>query len=282
MKKVFITYGDAKFTKAKQRILQEADNVKWFDNIKAYGPEDVTPELFSTGLMDIPRGGGLWAWKPDIILSAMGEMDDGDILVYADSGCTLQPCKEWQRIEKILTQYDIIAQSIYQRTDVWTRKEILDKFKTNPSGWERCLQFCATVIILKKTKFSLSLIKEWHDIIIANPEYIKDVIPEEKDQQHKSFFENRHDQSIYSACIYEHLNSNKIYNQWERIEDYDPFMRQAIRATRLRNGEFEKKGDLPQKALKRFIKALLFRPFYTFVENRGYKMFNHFNMCSKL
>lgn len=259
MKKYFITYGDEKFTKAKERILQEAKLTMWFDSVTGYGVEDISDELKDTGLMDIPRGGGLWAWKPDVILKTLEGMKYGDILVYADSGCTLQPCKEWERIGKILNKYDIIAQNIYQKTDKWTRKEILNEFKSNPRGWEQDMQFCATVIILKKTEFSVGFIREWRDLIISNPEYIKDVKPKEKVYQHKNFFENRHDQSIYSALIYRHLSSEKIYRQWERIEDYNPFRLQAVRATRLRNGEKFGHSSNLKGSFKRIFKILFYR-----------------------
>ena len=267
MKKYFITYGDEKFTKAKERILFEASNVSWFDSVQSYGPRDISQSLKDTGLMDIPRGGGLWAWKPDIILSVLENIDDGDILVYADSGCTIQPCKEWKRIDQKLENHDIIAQRIYQSTEKWTRKEIIQMFDTNPDGWEKCLQFCATVIILKKTEFSLSLIKEWRDYVISNPEHIKDVTPEERHYQHRFFYENRHDQSIYSALIYKYLNTRKILSQWERIEDYDPISLQAIRATRLRNGERDGRIHF-KEILKRFIKVAFLRSYYSFNFNR--------------
>ena len=45
MKKYFITYGDEKFTKAKERILFEASNVSWFDSVQSYGPRDISQSL---------------------------------------------------------------------------------------------------------------------------------------------------------------------------------------------------------------------------------------------
>lgn len=271
MKKVFITYGDDKFTLAKKRILKEALKVGWFDTVKSYGPQDVSESLKSSGLMDIPRGGGLWSWKPDIILQALENVSMGDIVVYADSGCSLQISKEWNHIENILSERDLIAQRLYQPTYKWTRREVLDLFSSNSRGWKYDMQFCATVVIVKKTIFSLKFIREWRDTIINYPQLIKDVSSKEKPTQHEGFYENRHDQSIYSALVYKYIPRGTIYTQWEHIEDYDPFLRQAVRATRLRNGEKEKKIYIPIKILKCYYKKFWLRSLYRLKSIMGYK-----------
>ena len=35
------------------------------------------------------RGGGYWIWKLDIIKQAFSKIKENDIIVYLDSGCTL-------------------------------------------------------------------------------------------------------------------------------------------------------------------------------------------------
>ena len=37
-------------------------------------------------LFSLKKGAGLWAWKPLVILRAMEQMSDGDILLYQDCG----------------------------------------------------------------------------------------------------------------------------------------------------------------------------------------------------
>lgn len=259
MKKYFITYGDEKFVKAKERIVNQARHIKWFDSVMSFSRNDISEELELSGLMKISRGGGLWAWKPDVIYTAMQKMNDGDILVYADSGCSLQNCKEWNKIENILDNYDIIAQNIYQSTEEWTRKEIIDYFINNPKGWINAPQHCATTIIIKVSDFSRRLISEWRDCILLHPLFIMDVPEEERRNQHYAFHENRHDQSVYNALIYKYLYSGKIYSTWEHIENYDPVNLQAIRATRLRNGERESLNNKVIGMLKYYFKKFFIR-----------------------
>lgn len=277
MKKVLITYGDCKFEMAKKRFKQQADTLNIFDKIITYSENDLSAELCQSEVFKIKRGGGLWSWKPDILQTTMTKLTDGDILVYCDAGCSLYPSKEWQKIWNELTQYDIIAQRIYQRTDKWTRKNILQYFEhSNAKSWEKSYQFLATVVILKVSPFTRKLVTEWRDLMIKHPEMVKDVTDNERKYEKEQFFENRHDQSLYSALIYKYLNDpsncKKIRVQWEHIEDKDIFSKQAIRATRLRNGE--SKESLIQEAkdiFKRVIKDYILRPFVYAPQQRYHK-----------
>ena len=119
--------------------------------------------------------------------------------------------------------------------------------------------------ILQITK-SVQFIREWRNLMIAHPEFVMDVPEDRISEQLPGFKENRHDQAIYSALLYKYLSipevKGKIYTQWEHIEDLDPLFRQAIRATRLRQGERESKKHKMVAIFKRLIKDYCFKPFY--------------------
>ncbi len=263
MAKYFITYGDEKFKSARDKIVSQAIAIKLFDKVIAYGREDLSKELLNSEIINIPRGGGLWSWKPDIIWQTMKSAQDGDIIIYCDSGCTVQPSREWQWYWDKLEKYDIIAQRIYNRTEKWTRKELLDYFSGNGNYWTKCYQYQAT-ISLKVTDFTRNFITEWLEIMLQHPVFAMDVTDEERPMQHKELIANRHDQAVYSALIYKYLRNSKteskIYTTWERIEDLHPFRKQAIRATRLRQGEEEAEKGRIIKIFKRLIKEYILYP----------------------
>lgn len=269
MKKYFITYGDYKFEYAKQRISKEAECSGQFDEIISYSPNEISDEVRNSPLFSIERGGGLWIWKPDIIYTTLLQASMGDIVVYADSGCCLSNNnKAWNDYWCLLDSHDIIPQLIFKYNKEWCRKEIFETIPVKNPNWFNQYQFCATVVILKKTEFTLSFIKEWRNIMINNPELVMDVDKDMIFKQHKCFKENRHDQSIFSALVYKYLydisNSNRIYPIWERIEDIDFLSTQAIRAARLRNGD----NDLSLRrmvmlSLKRIIKHCIYVPLYS-------------------
>ena len=176
-------------------------------------------------------------------------MKDGDYLVYCDAGCSLYKSREWHEYFKMLEQHDILAQRIYQRNDKWSRKNILEYFKkSNRQNWGKCYQYLATVIILKATPFTRQFFTEWRNLMMEHPEMVKDVNQVERQFENSSFIENRHDQALYSALVYKYTSNGnfnqKILTKWEHIEDCDLIFKQAIRATRLRNGETKEKSRI--------------------------------------
>lgn len=263
--KWFITYGDSKYKEAKEKILAQAKLTEEFDKVIGYSENDVSEELKHTKMFMTARGGGLWSWKPDIICKTMQEAENGDIIVYCDSGCTIQKTPEWKKYWELLEKYDVIAQRIRKRTDKWTRKEVIDFFPDIGKEWIKCYQYQATIIIIIISEFTRKFIKEWRDLMIAHQEFVIDVMDHERSSQHRSFKENRHDQAIYSALIYKYRNGentkDKIYTQWEHVEDYDIFCKQAIRATRLRFGEKETKLLKLKRVCKRVVKDFFLKPF---------------------
>lgn len=265
MKKFFITYGDEKFLKARDKIVSQAYETHQFDYVIAYGRENLSEELLKSEIISIPKGGGLWSWKPDIIWQTMKRAQDGDIIVYCDSGCTIQPCKEWEWYWRKLDLYELVSQLNYNRTDKWTRKEILDFFSSNGKWWHLCYQNLATIVTLKVSDTTKSIIAEWRDIMLNHSDLAMDVDSECLNKQHKSFIVNRHDQAIYSALIYKYINKSsalpKIYITWERIEDLHPFRKQAMRATRLRKGEDENGKSRIKKMCKKIVKEYILYPF---------------------
>ena len=142
-------------------------------------------------------------------------------------------------------------------------KELLDYFSGNGNYWTKCYQYQAT-ISLKVTDFTRNFITEWLEIMLQHPVFAMDVTDEERPMQHKELIANRHDQAVYSALIYKYLRNSKteskIYTTWERIEDLHPFRKQAIRATRLRQGEEEAEKGRIIKILKRLIKEYILYP----------------------
>lgn len=264
-RKILITYGDDLFEETKQRLVNQARKTGVFDEIIAYSPRDVSDELLHSDVWKERRGGGLWSWKPDLILQTMNKSDEGDYIVYCDAGCSVYKSNEWKVFWEILNNHDIIAQRIFQRTDHWTRKEIIDEFSQNGQNWLKCYQYQATPIF-KNSAFSRMFVQEWRSLMIEKPYLAKDVEDDERGNQNPEFIENRHDQAVFSALIYKYCSNstyrNLIYTQWEHMEDYDPFCKQALRATRLRNGGEESRRTVYLGIVKRIIKHGIFKPLF--------------------
>ena len=277
MKVKLVTYGTPNYRKSLDRLVSQAESICVFDEIRVFTPELLSDELKSSVVIKEKRGGGLWSWKPDILFTTMQQSDDGDIIVYCDAGCSVYKSNEWNKIFKIMEDHDLLAQRIFARTEQWTRIEIMQLFEANGPYWGKCYQYQATMVI-KNSAFSRRFVKEWRDLMIMNPLLVMDVSPEDMKKQLPQFIENRHDQALYSALVYKYLKDKQyrplIATQWEHIEDYDPIFKQAIRATRLRNGENESIKIKRKKTFKRLVKDYILRPFFYSPANMFYSLLN--------
>lgn len=81
-KKIFITYGDASYSKSLERIQAEAKSCGEFDRVIAYSNNDLPESITSNILSTYSRGGGYWLWKPYICLKTLQSIDETDIVVY--------------------------------------------------------------------------------------------------------------------------------------------------------------------------------------------------------
>ena len=86
-----ITYGNDKYKKSKERLYNEALNTNWFDTITVYGPEDLDIDFRKRfkSILKKSKGGGYWIWKSHIIKKKLNEINDNDILIYLDAGCSI-------------------------------------------------------------------------------------------------------------------------------------------------------------------------------------------------
>lgn len=86
-----ITYADKKYEKAKYRIIKEAKDTKWFNTIKGYSPDDLSDDFKEKNkeILSFKRGAGYWIWKYYIIKKRLHEIQDNDVLIYLDAGCTI-------------------------------------------------------------------------------------------------------------------------------------------------------------------------------------------------
>ncbi|MDE7273214.1 MAG: hypothetical protein K2N95_09150 [Lachnospiraceae bacterium] len=84
---IAVNYADKKFQRAQR--LNSRTAMEWgADRVIEYGPEDID-EAFrrqNREILDAPRGGGYYLWKPYFYRKAYNEIGDGDYLVYIDSG----------------------------------------------------------------------------------------------------------------------------------------------------------------------------------------------------
>tara|TARA_B100001758_G_C18304522_1_gene554293 strand:+ start:221 stop:937 length:717 start_codon:yes stop_codon:yes gene_type:complete len=204
-----ITYGNKKFSDSKKRLCNEAKATNWFDTITVYGPEDLDDEftLKFKNILEQPRGGGYWIWKSYIIKKKLYEINDSDILIYLDAGCSINPQGKdrFNEYVEMLNNSDagIISFQMDFPEKTYTTKEIFNYFNVDiNSEIANSGQIQATVRIMKKNKNLINLINLESKTLYDNPLLFTDHY---NNNQESYFKDNRHDQSIFSVI-------RKMYN----------------------------------------------------------------------
>lgn len=201
----FITYSNDAFKQAKNRLCDEAKATQWFDSITAYSP-DTLDDDFNVKFKNIlskGRGAGYWIWKSYVIHKKLHEINDGDILLYLDAGCTINEKgkKRFDEYLNMLNQQDngIIAFQMTHLPEKWyTVKEIFHHFKLDMNGeFANSGQLVGGINIIKKNANSLKIVNTWFETLHENPCLFTD---EYNTRNQESFFrDNRHDQSVFSV-----------------------------------------------------------------------------------
>ena len=198
-----ITYANDKCADAKTRLCNEAVATGWFDTIAACGPEDLDSDFNEKfkNILQCSRGGGYWIWKPYIIKKHLDKIQDNDILIYLDAGCTINPYGKNKLDEYIdmLQRSDagIFSFQMGHIEKSWSIKEIFQHFNVDPDGEiANSGQNIATIQIIKKNSNSIKLVNLWNETLYANPILFTDHC---NDAQESYFNDNRHDQSVFSV-----------------------------------------------------------------------------------
>jgi hypothetical protein len=204
IKKYFITFGgpSKRFHDAVNRIKKEAEELGVYDKIIGYTDKELKDKnkfwkKHGKFIESNPRGYGYWLWKSFITKETLKEMDENDILVYADSGCSLNKNGN----KRLLEYFDIVKNSnlgilsfeldyiekSYTKMDIFKEMNVFELMDTK--------QLVGGIFIIRKCERTVNLVKEWYKLC-SNYHLISDEpskIPNSPD-----FIDNRHDQSIFS------------------------------------------------------------------------------------
>lgn len=234
-----ITYADDNFVRAKKRICKEAENTGWFDTIKSYEPEDLSKE-FKEKYKDIlqqKRIAGYGIWRPYIISQRLKEINENDILIYLDAGCTINQCGK-HRFDKYIellntNECGVISFQMPHIEKAYTTREIFEYFNLSlNSDNANTGQILDGILVMKKNKQLSHQIEQWNNVLNVNPLLFTDYY---NGKQEKYFNDNRHEQSVFS--IIRKMNNPILLNDetWFTPFGNQTSMGYPFWATRKRN-----------------------------------------------
>lgn len=239
-----ISYADSTYRPAQKLNSRHALSFG-ADRVREFGPDDIDEEFKTRNLsiLQQKRGNGYWLWKPYIILSMLDEISYGDILLYSDSGSAIvSPISPLINIMN-KDNVDIMPFSIEQIERKWDKRDALVLMDCDNEEYLNSPQICATYILLKKTEYSLRIVKEWLEFC-QDERIITDNGNTMGLPNYQEFVENRHDQTVWSlVCKKNGIVPYRDPSQWGEI----------------------KRGEFPQDILDRSIYPQIFES-----HRRGY------------
>lgn len=200
----FVSFADSRFA-SQRRIKKEAHQMRFFDHITV-GDERILEPWYRKKYRDrwSERGYGYWQWKPYLIRRVMDRMEEGDFLVYADAGCSLNPngIKRLKEYLQIATDSPcgVLGFDQHWLEAEWTKADLFDYFGVlNNPQYMNHGQVATTCFFLQKRPESQHIIDTWfyienfrHELVTDAPSHLPNV---------DGFQEHRHDQSVFSLLM---------------------------------------------------------------------------------
>jgi hypothetical protein len=209
-KKYFINFANNGFYESQKFSLDKAKDFGFITN--GYNMSDIDTDFFDKNkkIFSLSRGSGYWLWKPYIILKKLKEINDGDYLIYMDSGAFL--CKDPQENLNKIDDKGILSFSLIHKQSTWCKKDLFEFIFPNENDYSNQPQILASYVFIRKCVASIRFIEEWLDIC-QNYNLMTD--EPSVSTNYTDFREHRHDQAIYSLLVYK--NQIKVVpdiSQW--------------------------------------------------------------------
>ena len=182
------------------------------------------------------RGYGYWLWKSYIVKKTLQSMNEGDVLIYDDAGCTINMSGKSRLIEYIdmCKKHDsgIVSFQMSFVENNWTKNDIFRHLNAS-NEFISSGQFLATTFLIRKCKHVVELVDKWYETCcIYN---LLDDTPSTT-PNYPMFLANRHDQSIWSILRKQH--GSVILSDETSLENFKTNGTNfPLLATRIRRGK---------------------------------------------
>jgi hypothetical protein len=180
-----------------KRLLYSAEAQVDYAHIEHPDAVDVKFLNKNKNIFEQKRGFGYWLWKPYIILKAMHNATDGDIIVYTDGGGYEFTTETIMWVKQQLKHMDILLvtnkpneKCVYSNTH--TKGDVYMLFNTKPSN---TTQVWAGFLAIRKNFYTSRFVSEWLTYA-QDARALTDI--ESITPNPSEFIENRHDQAILS------------------------------------------------------------------------------------
>jgi hypothetical protein len=147
-------------------------------------------------ILDMGRGGGYWLWKPFIIVQTLAEMEEGDCLIYSDSGieivADLTPL-----LNIAVEKRGVMLFSGTGKCREWTKRDCFFYMGADEPVYYEAQMLDASFVVLMKAPYACAFAAEW--VAMCRDRRILTDEPNTCGQPNlHGFVDHRHDQSVLS------------------------------------------------------------------------------------
>ena len=209
MRTVLVNYADRKFLRSQVRNAWTGLTAGGCDLCWSYGRGDLDRAFVreNAEILDAVRGAGYWLWKPYVILDALDKAEDGDAIVYSDSGSFF--IGKIARIVQICRDETpgVLGFALGKHPEMhWTKRDAFILMDCDQPKIHESPQIEASLIVLLRNDFARSFITEWLRYA-RDPRILTDLPNHCGRDNLPGFTDHCHDQSIFSLL-------NKKNDQW--------------------------------------------------------------------
>ncbi|HIJ77957.1 MAG: hypothetical protein OEY01_01450 [Desulfobulbaceae bacterium] len=158
-------------------------------------------------IFDQERGAGYWLWKPYIIYQTLIDAEDGDIIIYSDSGAEiispLSPLLDLCKRKNGILLFQVHSQNGKHLNIKWTKRDCFTLMGADEPKYHNAEQVAGSPQIYMKNNRNLAFIEEW--LSYCTDERILTDMPNRCGlENYPEFKDHRHDQSVISILAAKH------------------------------------------------------------------------------
>jgi hypothetical protein len=239
-----VTFADGSvgLRAAGRRLAKQADATGWFSEpSKHWTLETLRKELpdfyykNEIFIRNHPRGLGLWLWKPAILSYLIDTLNEGEMILFLDSGCQFNSTdKSKIRFNEYLdltSKNDMLLMQLVDGSfgfqnvtdSAWTKSSVLRALDPD-SEFRESNQIQSGIIFAVKSERSQRIANQWlRYCTYSNFSYLLD--PSDSEAQSPDFIQHRWEQSILSLILKSEkinpiLDETYFFPDWQKGSDF--------------------------------------------------------------
>jgi hypothetical protein len=215
----FVTFASKSLESTLTRIQSEASIFFNFTSVHLFTEANIPDSILSKlGVPSIlkfakshPRGFGYWIWKFAIVFKLVMSVPIGDILIYADAGCSFNVNGRIRfnyYLEYLLNSPDsLVVFQLGHLEKKFTKRATIQQLQCD-SVCQNSGQIIATSFLIRNSMMNRKFLQKiLSSITIGNSWLLID--PASRAHEADYFFDHRHDQSIFSVLVKQRASRNE-------------------------------------------------------------------------